>query len=330
MKKLLPVHKPFMSYRPRDNYIFSILGEDDYFYEYIFENYIQICFYYNTKWKNIVTLSYEDMYHSYAKSACLDCVFIHRNNFNLLKNDFVDSLIALIDDGYYISISINKYYIKNYAATGHYPHQMMICGYSLDEQLFYFMDFINGKYKNGQCYFNELIDAFQNYRLTNIVNYYDGILAVKKRENYNCSININSFVSQLYSLLNEKYSFNETSFGISWFDAIEYSIKNRLETFDIKDTMLRYHYLAEHINLMIKRVLYLMRDNVHSSLSQIEEGLIYLHRHINLKRNKCLKLQYTSDSLYIEDTELQEDILQSYRKIKCEYREIINHMINFF
>jgi len=112
----------------------------------------------------------------------------------------IDFIKDCIDIGYYVSIEINRKYIKEYESNFDKNHPILIYGYNLEAKTFYIADFFkNGKYYYAIASFDELLNAYNNVFS---IQYIEGAyLYARKKYIMDYEISMASIKSMLYDYL---------------------------------------------------------------------------------------------------------------------------------
>jgi len=99
----------------------------------------------------------------------------------------------VIDDGYYVQMLVDTYYISAYKETygkQHFNHNIMIYGYDEYEEVFYVSDcFVGGRYDFNKCSFSQMEDAFIHTYRNDWIN---GIRLFKVKEETYVGIGYNT------------------------------------------------------------------------------------------------------------------------------------------
>lgn len=323
MKKKLQVYEPIINFVPQNNFIFSILEENTHcFKQYIFENYIQTCCFYQPEWKALISRFADDYNRSFIKNKCLECLFVSKESFALLLPNIIDYIINTINLGFYISLNINMFYIAEYNIKKHLPHEVMIYGYCIEDKIFYIRDFFQDTYRNGCCTFDELRNAVQYYDLANIYYPYAGLLGIKPNDKQHISIDFMHFCTQLYTWLNGILNIRSVSYGVSWFDALSFLLENDGDNMTISSFIMSIYFISQHILLMIKRTDILADIFKKEIFILISDSLRQLQKNVQLMKNKYIKISF-HQTKYIFNENERTTLIQSLIAFKIAYSENI-------
>ena len=158
--KLLPIAEPMIRYSPSIDHFLSILNlYNDKTLPWIIENYIEVVF------NPLHGISYFSAEFLDIYKFWWNCPFITVSRVErILVNDVVSTIKKAVDNGIYVMVVVDTYYIHEYATyrRDHVPHEIFIHGYGDD--FFYTSDYFNFSFcREGVTPFVEFRDAY--YRL---------------------------------------------------------------------------------------------------------------------------------------------------------------------
>ncbi|OMF98445.1 hypothetical protein [Paenibacillus sp. FSL R7-0337] len=291
MSVILPVREPVIKSYTSYGCLFSIVGDET--WPWIFNNFIQIR--YARGWE-IYTF---DNHHMLLQN-CPGLSFyilpqeIVKLKFGSLKKTIIDA----IDNGYYLFIFIDRYYlhVTDSYEKEHFFHELFIFGYDIERDIVFIADnLVDGKYITTECPFSELEEGY-----TSIVSEYSfmtDIRFLKPNSDVDCKINLKQIIYGLENYLHSKRTFDlleeqEFQYGFNAIKLIFDDLDGELGSLDYR----AFHFLYEHKILMELRLKYLadkaiIGEEIKSILSDSQK----LKNNYLLLRNLVLKYNITLD-----------------------------------
>lgn len=153
MKKILPVHKPYVSHTPESSFLFSILPNiptsDEWICFRLFSMVVR---------KENVHDEFSMIGNFFTESPFFHIVNVRDEVVNsILTLPFSDCIEKAINSGYYVSAMINTKYINNYMKDIDSLHHIHIFGYDAEKQMVHIADhFRKGYYTFEECSFTEI------------------------------------------------------------------------------------------------------------------------------------------------------------------------------
>ncbi|MEN8907968.1 MAG: hypothetical protein ABF289_18605 [Clostridiales bacterium] len=221
--------------------------------------------------------------------------------------DIKEFIINNINEGYYIYMYLNGYYISNFWTHNKfdYMHDTLIFGYDLEKKIFKTADFYgqNTKYQFNEVRFDEIKKAYKSADLSNMVDLLEGIILMKYNDYEKYDLDIDLIRKTLEEYLccmpsNLSYTFgyrkdiylnkSDFAFGLNIYDVlIEYEdiLIKRLEK---KESITRYmrgfNVLKDHKILMLKRL-----NIINKKFKNIKFNKIINDFHNMLNYNKIME-----------------------------------------
>lgn len=179
MKKMLQVTYPPITSYSTHAAILSVLCDDEDFIPWFICHYTQLRliedgiddgFEYMILGDRELTCDYLEQYHLPSFAS----VFIDPSN-------IVSFIKEMILKGFYLLITVNAKYIRNYKKDHDFCHAIFIYGFDDDINMFYVGDFFrNQKYAYEQCSYDEMREAFE---MKNKEYWLTGIRLFRKKKN---------------------------------------------------------------------------------------------------------------------------------------------------
>lgn len=334
MKKILPIKEPPITHSPNDTYMFSMLMTIPEAYPWIMNNFINIYMMENT---------WEDMFFNWEHR--FECPFmeISRMDGFMLRTilgkekSFFETVVELLQSGYYIYSCINMKYIPAYFCEKDLSHNIFIYGCDTDNEIFYIADFFNihnRKFAFQTCTFKELENSFQHYYDTieeDNSSIYDDVITYTPRITVQWKFNASILKNQLQAYVEGEKLFAGTSiknqfsyvFGIRIYDRLIQLMEEK-EQCDVRPFQLLY----DRARIMDMRITYLQQIGVLSqndflSLKKMNDR--YLD-HALATRNCFIKETYK----YVHYSSDFSWTINSLKSLKEEDYEFTTCLINSF
>ncbi|MDF2988524.1 MAG: hypothetical protein K0R50_4034 [Eubacterium sp.] len=318
--------EPLITHIPFDNFIFSLLNDDDdCFLNIIMNHYIEISFesvgddfFYSFK-NNYPWNGYEGIKYSFIPRIILEANQI----------EYTNLILSYINQGFNVLCYVNEYYIKAYSLRyqkRHVSHEIMLYGFDLEKQLFYVKDFFDlYTYSENIVTFSELTDSFLNYHKT--MNTMDtGIIAIKKNENYAYHFSPETFQLHLKNFNNISVRNTNAIFNINIFDTLYEYLSNE-HNYDPRCIRVFFNLIKEHTVLMQRRCMYLKslypNPEFDSILTKYEE----IKNDTMLGRNFFIRKEIRSRNMMLPKTEDLKKYCLAIKQLKEDYSNLIKKII---
>ena len=277
MKKILPfdANPPIISYQYHA-FGLGILFQHENFIDYFIGDY------------NNIKYNMDDPLHSL--DFCINFPWIYWFNYELFTinflqysdksfiskysvEDFISTVIYMINLDFYIYSGANEYYLPNRRAynKNYGRKDCIIYGYDTDSGMLNSIGYdANGIYKEFQISYEDYFNSILSYKEE---NWYNTICFLKVNPNYNFCLNLSNFKRQISDYLhstntNRDIGLGESiAFGIKVYDII---IDNILR--EPKNIHIGYmRILMEHKNCMYLRIEYLLKKGYLKNYSLLSE-----------------------------------------------------------
>lgn len=309
--KLLTVRNPSVCGYLIHAFYLSILPHDSNFEAWYNSNYIELSF--------VNDFALEDVHYMDFYDSIRYCPFINEKvvKYEHLKslNDVNDFMFENIDNGCYIRLCLDEFYIKsrNNYMRDHYMHDFMIHGYDKDNELYYEQGFSkNQVYQENVLSFEEfrlgLLSVYDGYDAVELKGTYD-VLLVSVDKNFTYKFDINVFLEKIknyrYSTRHEvlptlgyKGDPSTVVFGMDIYDSLVLLYDNIVNEKALNDIR-PIHFLYEHKKCISERMQYLY-DNGYLSTNELTDEYKKLELHANTIRNMHLKYNISNDVRLID------------------------------
>ncbi|MWC27112.1 hypothetical protein [Paenibacillus sp. MMS18-CY102] len=165
MRKILPVVMPEITSFQHHTAILSLIDDADHVQQWKFSHYIQLFALVYDHNEDEKIIPYMDFYSTtyILKSTpwvANQTIAMHE----LDQVDIIDFVIASIDEGKYVYMSVECRHISAHNTAGEsFPHPIIIFGYDREQQMFHIADFFNSAYSYKEASFGELRMAYETY-----------------------------------------------------------------------------------------------------------------------------------------------------------------------
>lgn len=270
-------------------------------------------FFFNGDYRNKMVEFYDCPYLIMQKFL-FDC------NKKINGRDIVEVIIENINNERFVLLMVDRYYLDiGYTRTN--EHQLLIHGYNLEEEFFYYADnSFHGKFKTHlQCSFSNLREAFGAASIyKNEPDFSNSIFTFNINYNASYNINIPKIICQLRQYIDETRVFFNNSYlnGIGVYrHLIECFENNSLDNYDIRGLCV----IRDHKSAMVYRIQYFEKYLKHHFES--------LDLFLVLKR-KCdlMVLLYVKYGIK-KDTSIMVKIIKMLSDIEQEEKRAIEKLI---
>lgn len=290
-------------------------------WQWFYSNYIQIVF------KNDDQMGYNiRFYKTDHRGIMWDTLnpWINYNivNVGLLKTlgmDIVDFLVRSIDDGYYVSVYLDRYYIpgiRNYQKS-HMTHEAMVVGYDLENGKIQIMEYMQSYLTRFSVTLDEFRQAYENSDPARC----DEIHLLKFDSNRHYEFDLVNISEQLKDYLSarntsERYRINSNpvcspfvTFGTDVYKIIRQLLDYNQLKYDIRV----FNSLWEHKKVMAERVKFIADNGFVDDFMEFYEPCKDIENKAYLLKSQFMKLCATKNPAlmktilslldYIEDKE---------------------------
>ncbi|MEK3834093.1 MULTISPECIES: hypothetical protein [unclassified Paenibacillus] len=260
-KKLCIGKPPIISYPVHPSHL-SIVTACENHEAWLYSNYIQIAcppeFPQETN-KVIDFFNYDTNapFHNYSPYA----IEMKENGF-LIEKDIVVAIIQFIENGYYIKIYLDDYFIpfrKRVFHQNHTPHELFLYGYDSDLMIFHVLGYDEKSgFIEAQITFNEFKEAFMSanrlIRVDREEYHWMQYIYLYAPQNADLAFDLKQVVSLLDAYLNST-SFQEMR---NVYEALKefYDYQLQFHDFDIRP----FYLLWEHKKVMLDRIEYISKN----------------------------------------------------------------------
>ncbi len=323
MKKILPIVTPIVNTYTSYGTLFSIIPQDT--IPWVVSNFIQLN--YVEDW-DMVTFDCHRMF----LSNCPSISFYEMPREILLngtQKSFKDIIVEAIDDGRYLFIYADRFYIPitpQYQKY-HFQHEIFVYGYDLENNLVFVADnFRYGKFSFEKCGFSEFEEAFMNMSVD--YPFMSTIRFLMVNENSQCRVNINQIIHGLDSYINSKESIDivgpsNMKYGLSIYDYFGKNMKREEVILDIRF----FHILYEHKLLMEMRLDFLIENGY------VDENEFMVEQAKNLKQKSLILRNMVVKYCISPKKELYNNIYSKLINLKeedCAFCEtLLELLLNF-
>lgn len=333
---VLPIKYPIVTSFTYHANLLSILGTKRSTYEWILSNYIQVYCY-----KEISKHYFGDFYFPginqiYPAENCpwITRQLIHVNTLKNLNIQILDFIMQSIDDGYYVNIVLNHFYIKSsiYYQNEKLPHDVFITGYNKRERVFYANDFLfreNVQYADTTITFDEFIEAYEDCSPEHPHNLYKGIIyLLKLKESADFTWNEHNLIHSLRNYYEGKMPEHwemyhdpeepEVVFGMNMYDALvlylEEGIEKKFDNLDHRE----YFVMADHKHLMMERLSYFKEKIPHlrDHFVTLEKQYKDIHQIANDVVALIVKFDMISNIDHIANAEILKEALAKVKEMR--------------
>ena len=253
--------------------------------------------------QNSIKIEYEGCaFPKYFYQDLLDIQFIRHQE---ITCGILSFLIRLINDGAYVEVSLDEYYLpaKSTFGTTHYLHPTLVYGYDTVRQVVLAVGFHNYQYRQFEIQFDDLQNAYSSFVERQSKKSADlacTIIRVKPSAAscvYNPSLLVDSLRDYLLSIRYDTNIFtwyedryeDLIQFGISTYDALIRSMNHpAVYPVDYRS----FHLLAEH-----KRELYKKFTFFNSYYGSKEDEALIAEFHDAVTMSEIVRLKYMKQTM---------------------------------
>ena len=223
----------------------------------------------------------------------------------------IDFVIDNINNGKYLFLNINKYYIDEYWPVGireHEEHEIFIFGYDRAEASLFVADFFQNKYKYIQIPFSNFAMAYDNFHLTGVQDYLGGIILMKFREADNeldvprIKNIIQDFLASRDTVIQsawDMFKIEEMSWGMEFFSTLQQYMEYKVneKTFiDIRP----FHLIYIFSHIMELRIEYLKELGYIGQHESVYDMFVKIRERLLLMRTMIIKYNISNNQKILE------------------------------
>lgn len=330
IRKILPIEKPLCGTYPHTAHALSILMPYSQYHSWLWNSFIQI-----EGW-DYENMDFEDFW-------ILECPLLQHQR---IGKDFIYRKYSLIgnfvqeslDMGYYVYLVLSMNDLDMYGESIG-PHDVLIYGYDLRNQIYYVEDFFNGKrYGTAQISmeaFNKAVELLPESYEKHWIFYYD-IILLKPKKNIKAYFSPQRVKSSLQAYLDGKqtqYWYHRSQFcyvrynyellyGIQTYQILYRHIDYILQEKSLLDHWNQvFYFFYEHKNTMLNRLIYM------SEKGYLRKGKSYIEIYKRIKE-KADYIRMAILKFYCGGHVDIRKIKEVIKRIEVEEREIIPEIIN--
>lgn len=317
MEKKLPMTEPIIKGYPRDANAVSILGRDEANLSLVLSNFIQLVSHREVSSLPKFNICFSDSFHFYKNCPLLD---VHRIKKHFIRDKWgtMHAFIRdAIDNGYYVYLIINCFYISAYEEHRNRPHDLLIYGYDEASQQYDIADcFTDGIYAFKRCSFLELDHALLHM--------------TEEDENFcdfNHSIELIMYLPQDVSFESHKVKYSlqaylesrpldnrsndpDHVYGIDGFEVYQAYLNLLLEKPDMTVDLRPIHNFTEHKSVMSRRIEHMDRLGLLTNGSTLREDYAHVEQRVRIFRSMLIKYSIKKDGQMIRKITEELNVLK--------------------
>lgn len=322
--KLLKQNRPMIYGYTLYGALFSIIEEKD--LPWVYSNFTQIM--YHDDWRMII---FEDHRNLLENCPFLEAEYLMFDEERENKCSFIDSIIYMIDHGYYAYLFLDIKILQE-KAKHNLAHTTLISGYDKEKHIFYLSDnYDNGKYVTLEVDMDIVEQAFHSAWTASTGNLHDNdnspafsylrCITCFKYNNYVSSyFDKTKFTNQLECFLNSDSTSlfkvntkNNNRYGYLLYNVVNDILSGKLT---LKLGERDFHIIYEHKCMMKKRIEFMINKNIISPNDEFIRNSTSICNDFFVIRNLYLK------SLFSHEKRREEIYLKMCEKIniakECE------------
>lgn len=334
-KILLPKISPLITSYPQYANIFSIVGDNENKMTWFYENMISLQ---ATDDMNNFRLDFHVGFDSKAMIGFCPVVYIDtypRDIISKAYNDVTDFFVDQIDKERCLYFVVCTNYIPEYVGWRNEKiernHDIMICGYDKEKQVFYAADFFEGPYSQREISFDDIRNGYNNVDAEG-GDWMWGVKAMHTEKSAIYDIKYDKLVVNLRDYLNSAspvkyndlifYRIDEesNSFGISVYEKLKQYVRYVESTGGRFDRRV-FHLLYDHKVLMKEMILHISKYGHLKNGDKHADEMDKISCMALILRNIMLKYNLT----YNASTALR--MIEQIDKIKARECEAIENLI---
>lgn len=307
----------------------SIIGTHDACFPWVLENFIQLRCY-----KSVVDqhgmLDFVDLDMLHFPTPWLDIQRIDRALFDRYLPDFKQFLTDCIQDGYYVHVYVDEFFVPNRSPFGkeHIPHDLLISGYDDEAAEFDVAGFDEqGLYKQTKITYQQLQEATS--KDSPLLSVQNPLLLVRIKAADYPGFNVAKIVTWLTAYLHaEDYAGHYTTvalrdpfvYGLEVYEALCNYLQSGLDQYIELETR-PFQMLLERSQLMQHRLMYLQECNYLPNAQQFIQAYKEFEKNAQATRNVLIKYQITGLEQLVQ--KMQNQLLT----MQAKEREIIEEIL---
>lgn len=317
MKKVLPFSFPIITSYPAVTYVLSVIEHDiENTAPWLCNHYIQLVSFLGKEEERQFYGSFSEELTFYHTPIQYSCPYIYVEVVNRYTNNITDSIVInyiknMIDNGYYVEIFVDHFYLSVSNAYQQYHKQHPIFIYGYDDYTFYAADFFRGPFSSEKINFHEFLDAYskddethapfihQCFRMSKYHPYdYKLDLELIKTSTKDYLDGCDSFKRYLHFY---EFRYMKLYFGLNYYNALTEHLYSNNQTLDPR----MFHVLYDHKVIMKFRIDYLYKNDMisNSNYQELIEAVDYVGEKANILRNQVLKYNISKQETMIPKIE---------------------------
>jgi len=309
-REVLPAKYPFIDNYPTHANTLSILLNYEETEDWIYNNFVNIWVMFEKngqleKFEHTGTVLYNHC--PYLKIYDIPRYIVKKK-----YDTFADFIIDSIDNGNYLNVSYDPYFIPHTEAyqSWHQEHSIFVYGYDKESMQFYVADFFkNFKYSYELVSFDQMNEAmdssifeeidqlFHTLHYQNVQYTFDIHLFLKDLNNYLCSERtiLNYEISSLnydeYIRIKDGYVF----YGIYCYEALINELRKIEQDENIYIDLRRWHFLHSHKVIATKRLFFLEEKGYIKDINKLLPIFEEIEKECLIMENVLIKVHITKN-----------------------------------
>ena len=280
-KKILPLtDSPYDTFNSQRNLHSILLASNEDEAAWVYNAFIQLFSTKELPHSNMLAFNFNiDSSHTttmYDKCPLLECFNVCEELIPLTCKDISELCVYFIKNDYYITLTVNKYYIKKYGVEEESTcfHDIFIYGYDLQTNQLLAIDYFDYKPRSHWISFDELKNAYENGK--SFVGFINGIFIMRKTDKYKWKFDINNFKANIEAYINCQpivlynykyndeydYGYNDHTNHYFGFDCYKtfHLFLDEVEKYNIGVDLRMFHLLMKHKLLLLNSVDYITKN----------------------------------------------------------------------
>lgn len=291
------------------------------------------------KWKNVLFNNFIDIYcnnavdffnaRDFEKYEMFEWYHLPRAVLvNNTEQKIINEICKYIDDGFYLIIAFETFYIRNYPnyKSNKMRHLAIIIGYNRDEKKFICGDFFDyTNYFIQSCSMAEIVLGIKNNTEVEKSGFSKNLTILKIVNSKIINIDMNKIICSLKGLCNENFSSEKPYYGLNALDEYIKIINNDDWNKKYKAIRRMPQFFILHMQLMNMRIEFLKSNQRLKNVNNYEKNIEELYFELNKIKNFTYRLMAHNDINIINEN--KEVIVNRLKYIKEKYIECINEII---
>lgn len=333
-RKQLPIAIPDITSYAHVAYVLSILHTDEDAMRWVYSNYVQLVIW---DWETTVQL---DFATQTAEEHLIPCIGgsqrMVRGAVNRFSPNFTDFVRFNIDEGFYVWVYVDDFYIPGTVAYQNRsnPHAILIHGYDDDTEEFYISGyFANQRYGSAAVSYRQIEQGYKAI-VTDEWQPQNYIRLIRLNEAYKhlYPFRLEWFMEQLKEYLHaipydrRMRAFEEDrTWGLVWgvniYGRLQEQVRRHMSQQGILDHR-PFYVLWEHKKMMNRRISYMKESGYFAFSEQVFTGCRKIEQDALLIRNLELKYLLSFDNRFLEQ------IIERLGDLKQEETVVIDQMLD--